>query len=241
MQRLFRDRAEAMAQMVTKEVGKPILAAREETFEYSGPAWGKAAEEILRYRGHVPALHPGEDDATSASCSAHRPLGVIGVITPFNFPTDISSIALAHAVAAGNTVVWKPTEYGPVCCAMVAELFEEAGFPPGVLNMVQGLGRRRRASGAPHRRQGHLLHRLEQDRRGHRARQPTCARCCWSSAATARRSCWRTPTSTAPSKAAITGAFYYAGQVCTSSERFFVHEAVYDEFLAKFRKPRRPP
>ena len=137
--RLFVERAEDIAQMVTAEVGKPILAAREETFEYSAPSWRKAAEEIVRFRG---LSLPSTQDRTNNKrlVLTHRPLGVIGVITPYNFPTDISSIALAHAAVAGNTVVWKPTEYAPVSCAMVAELFEEAGVPPGVINLVQGLG-----------------------------------------------------------------------------------------------------
>ena len=139
VQQLFIDNGEAIAQMIAAEVAKPIQVSREEAYEYSAPAWGKAAEEILRYRG---MLLPSTQEASNNKrlVLGHKPLGVIGVITPYNFPTDISSIALAHAAAAGNTVVWKPTEYCPAACAMVAELFEEAGMPPGVINVVQGLG-----------------------------------------------------------------------------------------------------
>ncbi|WPE21454.1 aldehyde dehydrogenase family protein [Shinella zoogloeoides] len=233
MQRLFRDRAEAMAQMVTKEVGKPILAAREETFEYSGPAWGKAAEEILRYRGMtLPSTQ--EKTTNKRLVLGHRPLGVIGVITPFNFPTDISSIALAHAVAAGNTVVWKPTEYGPVSCAMVAELFEEAGFPPGVLNMVQGFG----DVGA------HLVRHADvkgifftgSNRVGEEiARVNPLRPMLLELGGDGPQIVLEDADIDRAVEGAITGAFYYSGQVCTSSERLFVHEKVYDEFLAKFR------
>src|SRR5690606_26766878 len=70
----------------------------------------------------------------------HRPIGVVAVIAPYNFPTDISSIAIAHALAAGNTVVWKPSEFAPRACAMVAALASEAGIPDGVINVVQGMG-----------------------------------------------------------------------------------------------------
>lgn len=233
MQRLFRERAEEMAQMVTKEVGKPILAAREETFEYSGPSWGKAAEEILRYRG---MMLPSTQEKTRNKrlVLGHRPHGVIGVITPFNFPTDISSIALAHAVAAGNTVVWKPTEYGPVCCAMVAELFEEAGFPPGVLNVVQGYG----DVGA------HLVR--HEDVKGifftgsnktgeDIARVNPLRPMLLELGGDGPQIVLEDADIDRAVEAAITGAFYYAGQVCTSSERLFVHEAVYDEFVEKFR------
>ncbi len=234
VQSLFRERAEDMAQMITKEVGKPIMAAREETFEYSGPAWGKAAEEILRFRGQsLPSTQ--EKTRNKRLVLTHRPLGVMGVITPFNFPTDISSIALAHAVAAGNTVVWKPTEYGPVCCAMVAELFEEAGLPPGVINMVQGLGdvgahlvRNRDVKGiffTGSTKTGEDIARVNPLRPMLLELGGDGPQIVLEDADIDRAV-----------EAAITGAFYYAGQVCTSSERLFVHEAVYDEFLAKFRK-----
>lgn len=233
MQELFRDRAEVMAQMVTKEVGKPIMAAREETFEYSGPAWGKAAEEILRYRGMtLPSTQ--EKTRNKRLVLSHRPLGVVGVITPFNFPTDISSIALAHAVAAGNTIVWKPTEYGPVCCAMVAELFEDAGLPPGVINMVQGYG----DVGA------HLVRHKDvkgifftgSNKTGEDiARVNPLRPMLLELGGDGPQIVLEDADIDRAVEAAITGAFYYAGQVCTSSERLFVHEAVYDEFLAKFR------
>jgi acyl-CoA reductase-like NAD-dependent aldehyde dehydrogenase len=61
-------------------------------------------------------------------------------IPPYNFPTDIGSIAMAHIIAAGNAAVWKPSEFAATSCAMVVELFEEAGLPPGVVNLVQGYG-----------------------------------------------------------------------------------------------------
>ncbi len=70
----------------------------------------------------------------------HRPLGVVAAITPYNFPTDISSIALAHIIAAGNAVIWKPSDYSPVCCAMVADIFKEAGLPDDIASVIQDHG-----------------------------------------------------------------------------------------------------
>ena len=134
---LFLERAEPIAQMLTAEIGKTITDSREEVYEYSAPSYNKAAEEILRHRGlSLPSTQ--EQTTNKRLVLGHRPLGVVGVITPYNFPTDIASIALAHIIAAGNTAVWKPSEYAPVSCAMVAQLFEEAGLPPGVVNVVQG-------------------------------------------------------------------------------------------------------
>ena len=89
--------------------------SREEVHEYPAPAWQKAGEEVLRYRGlSLPSTQ--EQTNNKRIVLTHRPLGVVGVITPYNFPTDIASIALAHIIAAGNTVVWKPSEYAPISC-----------------------------------------------------------------------------------------------------------------------------
>ncbi|MCP4385804.1 MAG: aldehyde dehydrogenase, partial [Hyphomicrobiales bacterium] len=137
--KLFLERAEPIARMITAEIGKTITDSREEVFEYSTPSWSKAAEEILRHRGlSFPSTQ--EQTTNKRLVMNHRPLGVVAAITPYNFPTDISSIALAHIIAAGNTVIWKPSEYAAVCCAMLADLMKEAGLPDGVLNLVQGNG-----------------------------------------------------------------------------------------------------
>jgi len=136
---IFVERAEPIARMVSLEIGKTITDAREEVYEYAAPSYEKAGAEVLRHRG---LSFPSTQEQTNNKrlVMTHRPLGVVGAITPYNFPTDISSIALAHIIAAGNTAVWKPSEFSPTCCAMVAELFDEAGLPPGVVNVVQGFG-----------------------------------------------------------------------------------------------------
>ena len=69
-----------------------------------------------------------------------QPLGVVGLITPWNFPVAIPVWKIAPALAAGNTVVIKPAEITPQCAAKVVEIFQEAGIPAGVLNMILGLG-----------------------------------------------------------------------------------------------------
>ena len=121
------------------EIGKTITDSREEVYEYAAPSYEKAGAEVLRHRG---LSFPSTQEQTNNKrlVMTHRPLGVVVAITPYNFPTDISSIAIAHIIAAGNTAVWKPSEFSPTCCAMVAQVFEEAGLPPGVVNVVQGFG-----------------------------------------------------------------------------------------------------
>ncbi|MCI2400926.1 aldehyde dehydrogenase family protein [Aliiroseovarius subalbicans] len=229
---LFLERAEPIAQMITAEIGKTINDAREEVFEYSAPSWAKSAEEILRHRG---LSFPSTQERTRNKrlVMNHRPLGVVAVITPYNFPTDISSIALAHIAAAGNTVIWKPSEYAAVSCAMMGDIFRDAGLPDGVINIVQGKG----DVGAA------LVDHDDVD-----------GVFFTGSTATGRKiaeKCALRPhllelggdgpfiiMADADIDAAVDGAmngcFYYSGQVCTSAERLLVHEDVYDEFLEKF-------
>ena len=228
---LFLERAEPIAQMLTAEIGKTITDSREEVYEYAAPSYGKAAEEVLRHRGlSLPSTQ--EQTTNKRLVLSHRPLGVVGVITPYNFPTDISSIAIAHIIAAGNTAVWKPSEYAATSCAMVAELFGEAGLPPGVVNVVQGFGdvgaaivehddvdgiffTGSTATGEQIARSAALKpHLLELGGDG-----PFII--------------LADADVDAAVEGAMNGCFYYAGQVCTSAERLLVHEAVYDEFVAK--------
>ena len=231
--RLFVERAEEIAQVVTAEVGKPIVAAREETFEYAAPSWRKAAEEIVRYRG---MSLPSTQDRTQNKrlILTHRPLGVVGVITPYNFPTDISSIAVAHAAVAGNTIVWKPTECAPASCAMVADLFEEAGVPPGVINVVQGLGDVGAAIVENKDVKGIFF--TGSTATGEKiARVDPLRPMLLELGGDGPLIVLEDADVDEAVEGAVTGCFYYTGQVCTSAERLLVHEAVYDEFIAKFR------
>lgn len=232
VQQLMLERAEEISQMICAEIGKPITDAREEVYEYAVPSWGKAAEEVLRHRG---MSFPSTQEQTNNKrlVQSFRSLGVVAVITPYNFPVDISCIALAHAVAAGNTVVWKPSEYAALSCAMVADIFVEAGLPPGVINVVQGLG----------------------DVGAALVENPIMNGVFFTgSTTTGRKIAIKSvlkpqllelggdgPFIILPDadidaavEGALNGCFYYSGQVCTSAERILVHEAVYDEFVEKF-------
>ncbi|RLA51805.1 MAG: aldehyde dehydrogenase [Epsilonproteobacteria bacterium] len=227
-----RGKGEALAQMVCAEIGKPIMDAREEILEYAAPSWRKAAEEVVRHRGET---FPSTQEARTSKriVQFFRPLGVVAVITPYNFPVDIACIALAHCAAAGNTIVWKPSEYAAAACAMTADLFEEAGFPPGVINVVQGVGDVGATLVASDDIKGIFF----------TGSTPTGIRI-------AREAVLKPqllelggdgPFIILPDadidaavEGAINGCFYYAGQVCTSAERLLVHADIHDEFVDKF-------
>ena len=230
---LFVERAEPIAVVLVQEIAKTITDSREEVHEYAAPAWHKAGEEVLRHRG---LSFPSTQEQTNNKrlVMTHRPLGVVGAITPYNFPTDISSIALAHIIAAGNTVVWKPSEFAPTSCAMVAELFAEAGLPDGVINVVQGFG----------------------DVGAAIVEHPDVKGIFFTgSTATGQKIAVKAALKPqllelggdgpfiilpdadidAAVEGAMNGCFYYGGQVCTSAERLIVHENVHDEFVQKLK------
>ena len=128
-------RAEEIAHDLTTEEGKPIADARGELrramniMEY-------AAGEGRRMFGYTT---PSELPNTVAY-TVKRPLGVVGIITPWNFPVAIPIWKMAPALICGNALVFKPASSTPLCAVKLAEVFEEAGLPPGVLNLVTGPG-----------------------------------------------------------------------------------------------------
>ena len=230
---LFLERAEPIAQMITAEIGKTITDAREEVFEYSAPSWAKSAEEILRHRG---LSFPSTQERTRNKrlVMTHRPVGVVAAITPYNFPTDISSIALAHIAAAGNTVIWKPSEYAAVSCAMMGDIFRDAGLPDGVINIVQGKGKVG-AMLVDHKDIDGVFFTGSTNTGKKIAEKCALRPHLLELGGDGPFIIMKDADIDAAVEGALNGCFYYTGQVCTSAERLLVHEDVYDEFLRKFR------
>jgi acyl-CoA reductase-like NAD-dependent aldehyde dehydrogenase len=227
------EHAEEIAQMITLETGKTINETREEVLEYSAPAYQKAAEEVLRHRGMV--LPSTQERANNKRLLlSHRPVGVVAVITPYNFPTDIASIAIAHAVASGNTVVWKPSEWAATSCAMVAALFAEAGFPPGVVNLVQGYADAGAALVA-HDDVDCVFFTGSTATGEQIARTAGLKKQLLELGGDGPQIVLADADVDAAVEGAVLGCFYLAGQVCTSAERILVHADVHDEFVEKLK------
>ena len=127
------EHAEELALLETRNVGKPIADSRGEV--------GMVAEVFYFYAGAVDK-HFGETIpvAGGVDMTFREPLGVVGLIVPWNFPIAISSWKLGPALATGNTVVLKPAELTPLTALRLTELALEAGIPEGVLNVVAGAG-----------------------------------------------------------------------------------------------------
>ena len=133
LRHLLEQRAEDLATIVTREHGKTLAEARGSV---------RRGIECVEVACGAPSLMMGqtlEDVARGIDCQAIRqPMGVFACIAPFNFPAMVPMWFFPFAVAAGNTFIVKPSEQVPLSTRLVFELIAEAGFPPGVLNLVNG-------------------------------------------------------------------------------------------------------
>lgn len=142
--------AEWLAKMESEDVGKPLSLARSDVkvcaryFEY----YGGAADKI---HGDTIPFFNGYTVAT-----IYEPHGVVGIISPWNYPLQMNGRAVAPALAMGNAVVLKPAEDTSLTALALAELAAEAGFPKGALNVVTGLGEEAGAALAAHPRIHHI-------------------------------------------------------------------------------------
>src|SRR3954464_13812192 len=220
-------RAEAIAADMTREMGKPLREARMEAAR---------AAQILRYSAGEAFRPVGElfEQAVTGGpvYTVHRAVGVVGLITTWNFPAAIPVWKLAPALIYGNTIVLKLAQDSPLTGLHIVRAFDDAGLPPGVLNVVIGRGS---AGGTPlveHRgvralsftgsvpvgegireTAGRLGKRVQLELGGH---NPLIV---MADADLARAA-----------EAAYAGAFWSAGQKCTATRRIYVQDGAYDAF-----------
>ena len=233
---LLAARADAYARRTTAESGKPLAQARGEWL--SAPTYlRQAADELRRLGGRwIPARAPGRRiDVT------YRPLGVVGVITAWNFPVYNVNRACASALAAGCAVVVRPSEHTPRSALDYARALEDAGLPPGVLNVITGDPepqadrlladpRCRKIAFTGSTRVGRLL--LEGSARN-------ITRLALELGGNAPVLIFpdavdpRDPAALAAfARAAVTARHRNAGQVCIAPQRFYLHRDLYEPLLA---------
>ena len=128
---LMTERSEALAQLMTSEQGKPLKASRAEV-KYAADFLLWFAEEAKRVTGEwLPSQR-----ADQRFLSVKAPVGVVAAVTPWNYPISMLTRKMGPALAAGCTLVLKPAEATPLCAKATYEVFIEAGFPDGVINLV---------------------------------------------------------------------------------------------------------
>ncbi|MDI3341948.1 MAG: aldehyde dehydrogenase family protein [Sphaerobacter sp.] len=132
---LLKERKEELAREMTEEMGKVLTEARGDVQEGIDMAFYMAGEGRRMWGQTTPSELPNK-----WNMSVRKPLGVVGLITPWNFPLAIPTWKIMPALIAGNTVVFKPASYTPRMAVRLVEIFEEAGLPAGVLNLVIGTG-----------------------------------------------------------------------------------------------------
>jgi acyl-CoA reductase-like NAD-dependent aldehyde dehydrogenase len=130
---LMRARADRLGELTVRESGKPLAEAVRE-WQIAGDLFEWFAEEGKRVHGYTIASRV----ATKRMMVLHEPIGVVGVITAWNFPAYNPARAIAAALGAGCTVVVRPSELTPLSAMAIAAMLEEAGLPPGVLDLVNG-------------------------------------------------------------------------------------------------------
>ena len=129
--------AEELAQLESRDAGKPISLARKLDIPRAVANFRFFGSAILHFASEAHVT-----DRTALNYTLRQPIGVAGLISPWNLPLYLLSWKIAPAIAAGNTCIAKPSELTPITANRLAELSIEAGIPPGVINIVHGYGQK---------------------------------------------------------------------------------------------------
>ena len=132
---ILEERKDELAEVMTREMGKTLNESRADVQEGIDFAHYMSGEGRRFFGDTIPAELPNKVQMTM-----RHPLGVVGLITPWNFPIAIPLWKIAPALISGCTAVFKPAEDTPLCAALLTDVFNEVGLPPGVLNTVNGMG-----------------------------------------------------------------------------------------------------
>ncbi|MCT2535797.1 aldehyde dehydrogenase family protein [Aquibacillus koreensis] len=136
---LLLENKNTLAACITKEAGKPLKQAQNE-IERSAQTFEVAAEEAKRIHGEGVPVEAAPGSENRMAFTIKVPVGVVGAISPFNFPLNLVAHKIAPALAAGNAVVLKPASATPITALKLAEIVEQAGLPTGLFNVVVGSG-----------------------------------------------------------------------------------------------------
>jgi alpha-ketoglutaric semialdehyde dehydrogenase len=224
---LAHERADEIARDMTRETGKPLREARAEAARLAATLRYFAAD------GWFPSGEVYGQSLTAGQVyTLRRPVGVVGLITPWNFPVAIPAWKLAPALVAGNTVVLKPSEEAPLSAIHLARCLVDAGLPAGVLNVVIGRGAEAGAEllTRPEVRAISFTGSAEVGRRVREAATAVGKRVQLELGGQNPMVVMGDADLGRAVEAAYAGAFLAAGQKCTATRRIFVQQDVYDEF-----------
>jgi acyl-CoA reductase-like NAD-dependent aldehyde dehydrogenase len=229
---LLEERADEAARTISNEAGKPLKAARVEA-QRAVSTYTFAALEARRLAGDVVPMDASPAGEGKLALTLRLPIGIVAAISPFNFPLNLVAHKIAPALAAGCAVVLKPASATPLSALLLAALEEEAGLPPGWLNVISGSA-------------SEIGDVLVDDDRVKLITFTGSSRVGWDLAARAPRKrvklelgnstpaivCSDAPPWTAQRLAA--NSFSFAGQSCISVQRIYVMDGAWDDFVSEF-------
>ncbi len=224
---IIEGRREELARTLTLDQGKPLEAEAYDEVDELVEYFAMAAAEATRLEGSLPP----SVDADKRVLIYRVPRGVVGIISPWNWPYTMPAEMIAPALASGNAVVWVPAPSTSVCAVKLAECIVDAGLPAGVFNMVSGPGAEvgDEVAANPGTQAVGFIGSIETG-------QKVAARAAGKAlllemGGNGPMVILDDADIEAAAEESLTSAFLGAGQSCTAGERFLVHERVYDAYL----------
>ena len=227
---IMTDRKQPLGELVTRECGKPLPEGLGDVQEAIDMAY-LAAGEGRRLSGETTS-----SELPNKMCLTFRePIGVCGLITPWNFPVAIPAWKSLHALICGNTVVLKPAEDTPLCAVEFVKALDDAGLPPGVMNLVLGSGKVTGAALVNH--PGVRLISFTGSTKTGRKVAEECGR---AGKRVSLECGGKNAQIVMPDanldlalEGALWGAFGTAGQRCTATSRLILHKEIHDKLVAR--------
>ena len=234
---LIEKHAEELAQLITLENGKPIAEAKREVA--TAVSWTEyyAGWTTKLLGDTIPLSLPGQ----YLNYTTREPLGVVAGITPPNYPLTMLLYKAAPALATGNTVIIKPSEDTPLVAIRLAELFQEAGLPDGVFNVVTGLGETAGATLANHDDVDKITFTgsTEVGRILVRASSGNLKKVSLELGGKSPNIVFADADLEAALKGVFMGIFFCQGEICSAGSRLFVERGIYDEFVERLAEMAR--
>ncbi|MCC2686429.1 MAG: safD, partial [Paenibacillaceae bacterium] len=231
-------RQEEAARIIAEEAAKPIRAARSE-IERTLQTYTLAAEAAKNLSGEVIPMDAVPRGENHTAYVIRQPLGVVSAITPFNFPFNLVAHKVGPAIAAGNTIVLKPAEKTPLSALFLAEVFQQAGLPQGVLNIIPGDGKELSEVLTTHEQVAFITFtgspRVGKIIRAQAGLRKVTLELGSNSPLLIDRGFSPNDLDRITAEATV-GAFSYNGQVCISIQRIYVHASVYEEFVQRLAR-----
>jgi len=230
--RLLAEHKEELSRLMTREMGKVLTEARGDVQEAIDVAYYMAGEGRRLFGQTVPSEMPDK-----FAMAIRRPIGVVGIITPWNFPVAIPGWKLFPALICGNTAVIKPASDTPACLVRFVELLMQGGIPDGVVNVVTGSGAEVGNAIVDHPEvrvisfTGHTETGVEISTRAAK----TLKRVSLELGGKNPIVIWDDADLELALDSVIWSAFGTSGQRCTAASRLIVHRSIHDDFVSKLR------